>query len=344
MLELVSEEQVFNAVKSNGPLIPLDVRQLIKMGDSIIIGATLSTLVDRKLVKVTHIKRGGSPFYYVVGQEEKLSDLSKFLGEKDKKVFDLLKQKQVIRDAIEEPLVRVALRNLPDFSKKLDLEINGVKEIFWRWYMITDDEAIQILTKKSKEKGIEKVTDVVETSKGKDDKKEKEDITEDKKSAVVNLDDKSKTEVKVKPHRKKSESKEETEEFIEQKAEVQQAVLTSAGQNPNLPVIISQFNDSFINKIGEFFVSSSILVREAKQIKKGADYELIIDMPTPVGSVEYFCKVRSKKKCNEGDLSSAYVQSQKARLPILFITTGEVAKKAKDKLKVDFKGMIIKEL
>jgi len=43
-------------------------------------------------------------------------------------------------------------------------------------------------------------------------------------------------------------------------------------------------------------------------------------------------------------LSSAYLQGQIRRIPTVFITTGEVTKKAKEKIRTDYKGMIIKEI
>ena len=67
-------------------------------------------------------------------------------------------------------------------------------------------------------------------------------------------------------------------------------------------------------------------------------------MPTAVGNVDYFCKAKNKKKCNDGDLSSAYLKGQAKKMPVLFITTGEVTKKAENMLENEFKGMILKQI
>jgi nicotinamide mononucleotide adenylyltransferase len=356
-IELVSEEQVLGAVKSHGPVIPMDVRQIIKMGDSITIGATLSTLSARGIVKITNIKRGGSPFYYVVGQEDKLSDLSKYLGEKDKRTFELLKQKRVIRDRLEEPLIRVSLRNMPDFAKRIDVELNGEQEIFWRWYTISNEEAIKLFSKTNASKEIEtkgfankELTNAEESSKVVANDIVSKDKTESLKSkdavqdATIVKEEVRKERIKAK---KKIEDKKEPEVPAQAPA---QAILTHEVQSQISSSEItpsnklSSFNDPFINKAGVFFDSGNIVVRDVKQIKKSAEYDLVVEIPTPVGSVEYFCKVKGKKKCTESDLNSAYIQGQTLRLPVLFLTTGIVAKKAKDKLKVDFKGMIVKEL
>jgi hypothetical protein len=339
-IELVSEEQVLSAVKEKGPVIPMEVRQILKAGDSISIGATLSTLVSRGLVNLTHIKRGGSPFYYIKGQEEKLADLSKFLNEKDKKTFDILKEKKVIRDAVEEPLTRVSVRNISDFAKRMDIEVNGQREIFWRWYLTTEEDVLKILTKKvpQKEEKEEKKNEIA--AEKKEDLK-KEEVKAESNPAETPAEKKEQpaeivfSETKDKKERKKRAPK-ETQEFLD----VKEAPVDSSGQ----PQMIAQFNDAFINKVNKFLMEGKITVKEARQIKKGAEYDLSVEIPTPVGNVDYFCKVKSKKKCSEGDLSSAYVQGQNIRLPVLFITTGEVVKKAKEKLKSDFKGMVIKEI
>jgi hypothetical protein len=339
-LELVSEEQVLKAVKEKGPVIPMEVRHEIKAGDSIIIGATLSTLVARGLVFITQIKRGGSPFYYVKGQEEKLADLSKFLNEKDGKTFELLKEKQVIRDKVEDPLTRVSLRNIPDFAKRMDVELNGEKETFWKWYLLSSDDALKLISKKSELKEIKKEKEAEVTA----ESREKSEIAGEKiseskgKTAPVIAEEQNKKEdssLKKKKETKPEEEKEEKEGFIE----VQQQ-LNNAGQ----PRLVAQFNDSFINKVSSFLSDGKIIINEIKQIKKGAEYDLSVEVPTPIGNVDYFCKAKSKKRCNEGDLSSAYLQGRNLRLPILFITTGEVVKKAKEKIKTDFKGIAIKEI
>lgn len=324
VMELVSEEQVLNAVKSNGPVIPMDIRQIIKAGDSITIGATLSTLSARGLVLITHIKRGGSPFYYVKGQEEKLSELSKYLNEKDRKTFEALKEKKILKDSEGDPLTRISLRNLPDFARSMSIEIKGVQEIFWRWYMLPEEEAFSII-----KSGTEKKE---KSEEGAQKKEEKEKEHEQKEKKPVAPQEKEEKE-----ERKHKKEEKEKEDFLQTKEEVQEKL-------GDVPETLSRFNDSFISKIGVFFSESKINVKEAKQLKKASEYDLVVGIPTPLGSVEYFCKAKSKKKCSEGDLSAAYIQGQNMRLPVLFITTGEVSKKAKEKTRTDFKGMIIKEV
>lgn len=319
IIELVSEEQVLDAVKTNGPLIPIEVRHILKSGDSIIIGATLSTLVSRGLVLVTNIKRGGSPFYYVKGQEEKLADLSKFLNDKDRKTFEILRQKQILRDTEQDPLIRVSLRNIPDFAKRLDVDLGREKEVFWKWYMLPSEEALKIL--------------------GSNNGTKKYSGNENAEFSAEHIEGAPHSTGEIQKELKSRRKKEDKEGFLEVKEEIQQQA-DSSGQ----PQIVAQFNDGFINKVSSFFSEGKIIIKEIRQVKKGAEYDLSIEVPTHIGKVDFFCKAKSKKKCSEADLSYAYLQGQNMRLPVLFLTTGEVAKKAMEKARAEFRSLVIKEI
>ena len=83
---------------------------------------------------------------------------------------------------------------------------------------------------------------------------------------------------------------------------------------------------------------------ECKTIRKKSEIDLIISVPSGVGNIEYFCKAKNKKRINHADLSSAFVQGQLKKLPVLFITTGSLTKKAKEMLGNEFKNIKINKL
>jgi hypothetical protein len=290
-IELVDSEEVLKVVQNRGPLQPLEVRSVLKRGDSIVIGAALSELSSRKLVKVTHVKRGGSPFYYVSGQESRMEELSQWLGEKDKQTYEMLKKRKILRDSKQDPLTRVSLRELKDFAKQVIIKVNQQEEIFWRYFLVPDKEAVERI------KGMFKPRE-----------------------PVVKREE---------PVVRREVPKEETQTALDE---------TEPGN------FLPDVQDEFLIRLKRFFRDKSIDVKEAKLNRKGSDYEFIIEMATAMGKAEYFCKAKGKKKCNDGDLSSAYLQGQMKRLPVVFVTTGEVAKKAKEKVSTDYKGMILKEI
>jgi hypothetical protein len=100
----------------------------------------------------------------------------------------------------------------------------------------------------------------------------------------------------------------------------------------------------FFKQINNFFNSTKINITETHEIKKNTEIDFIIELQTQIGNVRYFCKAKNKKKINESDLSTALVQAQSKTLPLLFLTTGNISKKAKEKLNTDFKNIVYREI
>lgn len=319
-VDLVNNDDVLKAVQMRGPLIPMEIRKYLGKGDSITIGAALSTLVSKGLIKNTHVKMGGSPFYYVKGQEAKLEILEKYLNEKDKKTFQEIKEIKILKDNELDPLTRVSLRNIPDFAKRIELtNTQGEIKLFWRWYLITEEEAVNKIT----------------------GKKQEQEIIEEPQEKKQEIIEEEKEETKIIQDRTREEPREEIKKEEEKPTKREK---TNTKEQTIIDFAIPEYEDEFYKTIKRFFQENQIKIKKAKQIRKNSEYELIILVKTPFGNAEYYCKAKSKKKCNEGDLSSAYLQGQNRRLPTIFLTTGEITKKAKEKINEDYKGLMIKEI
>ena len=103
--------------------------------------------------------------------------------------------------------------------------------------------------------------------------------------------------------------------------------------------------DPFLNQLIDYFKEKKIELVESKIVKKKTEVDLIIKIPSVMGEIEYYCKARSKKSISDTDLSAAVVQGQLKKLPILFLTTGELTKKAKELLNTELnKGLLIKRI
>src|SRR3989338_3631452 len=136
---MIINEQILNLIRQKGPMLPAQVAKQIN--DSVLItSARLSELLSNKKINISSLKIGGSPLYYVPGQEIKLQDYSDNLGSKEKEAYNLLKEKKVLRDAALEPAIRVALRLIKDFSVALEISYEGKTELFWRWYLTGNNE------------------------------------------------------------------------------------------------------------------------------------------------------------------------------------------------------------
>ena len=129
MLTNIPKEKILEVVKE-GPTIPTRITKRVG-GDSMLIGAILSTLIASGEVRISTVKIGGTPIYYVPDQEQRLEEFSQYLNEKDQKTYKILKDLKVLRDNECDPLIRVSLRNIKDYAKYFEYEVDGKKDYFF---------------------------------------------------------------------------------------------------------------------------------------------------------------------------------------------------------------------
>ncbi|MBR9700008.1 hypothetical protein GOV09_06120 [Candidatus Woesearchaeota archaeon] len=267
-----TREKILAFIRQHGPTLPTKIAKEIE-AVSYIASAHLAELKEQGKIKISNIKvGGGSPLYFLPGQEAHLEGFISNLNEKQKKVYGLLKQKKIIRDSSLVPVFKAAIRTVKDFAVPYTVSIKGVKEIFWKFYDLTKEET-------------EKLT-----------------------RALVG--------VRKKPIKKKEEQKK-----LKQKK--------TATKTPG----------EFYQEVINYFQDNSIKVIEESIIRKKSDLEFIVELQSSVGSLKYFVKAKSKKRINDGDLSSVFIQGQTKRLPVLFLSKGTMTKKAAEMLETEFKGM-----
>ncbi len=88
---------------------------------------------------------------------------------------------------------------------------------------------------------------------------------------------------------------------------------------------------SFLRQLADRIEEGEVTLKRGKEKVK-------LKVPSKVGMMEFFGKVKKKKRINEGDLSSAYITGQGKKLPVLFITNGKSTKKALAMIDKDFKN------
>ncbi len=330
-------DQVVRVVATKGPMLPI---QLVKeLGtNTMLAGALLSQLVEQKRVFISHVKVGGSPLYYTKGQETKLQEYAKYLNEKDRKTYDLLKENKILQDGEQSPLVRVSLRNIKDFAIPLEVTLGNEKLIFWKWYLLNEDESRDMIRTHLK------VDEKMRESKKEEDMKKEEDSSQEKKKETEgSLSNYVKQEEK---EDKKEEEKAEKPEKSESRKEQEQESPNKEAQKEEEPKVEiveeTKTNDNFANEIISFLKEKNISVRNIDIKRKNSEVDLHLLIPSAVGHIEYYCKAKNKKRVNDSDISSAYVQGQLKKLPAMFITTGDLTKKAKEVLSKEIKISILK--
>ena len=172
-LQKIPKENILDVIRKLGPCQPIDIRKELKVGDTFLIGAMLSELVADGTLIITKTRRGGSPFYSDPTAPESLEKISQYLNEKDRRTLAMLREQKVMREDAQDPLVRVGLKNIDDFSKKVG--IDGV--VYWRYFLITDTEARTIASNKTTQSEKSSEPEIKEM-KSDADSKEKKQVAE----------------------------------------------------------------------------------------------------------------------------------------------------------------------
>ena len=329
---MVNRDEVLDFVKRKGPCIPNHIKKELG-SDTMVLGAILSELANKGLVKISSTKIGGSPNYYIPGSEYKLESLRKWLNEKDQRAFDLLKEKKILRDYEQTPLVRVSLRSIKDFAKSLEVKMGEQTEIFWKWHTLSMSEAENM------------IKNVLSPEKS----EAPEPVPVAKPEAPTPAPAANEAPPKAPEPKKEEKRHEEEKKEIKEERKVVTAAPSAEKEKvaePEKKVLkeVDDTGDVFMKKLKLYFEEKRIRIIEKIKVKKNSQAELIVDLPTSVGRMEYYCQAKKKKKCNDGDLSSAYIIGQSKKMPVLFITTGELTKKAEAMLNKEFKGMVVKKI
>ncbi len=318
-------DRILLLMKEKGPVIPVQLSK--EINDSILMtSARLSELLASKKIKISNVKVGGSPLYYLAGQEDMLQNFSTNLGNAERRAYEMLFQGKVLRDSTTEPAIRVALRQIKDFAIPLNVSYNDAQEVFWKWYLLDNAQAEAFIKEmlsrtevtttkntgemsKAVQNGAIEGTSNQQTnsiSKKENIIKKDEIITETKKPAI------------------------ETQKELVKKEDLRKPRKT-----------VEKANERHVSN---FFAGNKLSVVEIIETKKPAELDFIVELRTSISDIKYFCKYKIKKKINDADLSSALVQAQSKSLPLLFLSNGTLNNKANDMLNKEFKGIIFKKI
>ena len=296
-----TRERIVEIVKVKGPVLPVQISKEIG-SDILMASAHLAELTASNRLKISTIKVGGSPLYYLPGQEAMLQKFVGNMNDKEKKAFDLLNQNKILRDVEQEPVIRVALREIKDFAIPLNVTHNNSREIFWKWYLTSNEEAEQLIKEK---------LEILETPIEK--KIEQETI---KKQGVLQK-------IEEKPIQ---QVQKQIKEKITRKYKPREK------------------EDNFLKEIIKFFEKNKINIINSEIIKRNSEIDFIVEIPSVVGNLQYYCKARNKKRINDSDLSQAYVKGQLKRLPVIVISPGELSAKAQEMIGKELSNLTFKKI
>ena len=328
-----ARDKALQYIKLNGPILPVQISKHI--GTNILLAsAVLSELSASKQIKISRAAIGGSPVYYVPGQEHKLGDkLYNSLNAKEKEAFSLLKNKRVIWERQLEPWQRVALRDLKDFAVPINVHFNEEDHIFWKFHLIKDDEVTPYVDEILKQEFPEEIKEItpepIITEKIK--VIPETDLLEIKKD-VINPDLYDEIKKKLWNEFKKELKNNEPEIKTEQKKLVEE-------------VNSDKHQGKFFSKVYKFLDDNKIIIHKQELIKKDSELDLVVNIPSSFGDLVYFVKAKSKKSIGDSDISVAHSEGQLKKLPVIMLINGKLTKKATELINKKFKEqVIIKEI
>ncbi len=360
---MLDQEKILYFLKVVGPTIPSKVAKNINT-EILLASAYLSDLAAQGKVRISNLKiGGGSPLYYLPGQEEQLFHFAAGnLNTKDYQVLEVLKQQKIMRENSLDLLSRVALRSLKDFAVPLHVTIGGNKELFWKWHLISDQEASenikQMLMVREQASPFQVPEDAEEqpslqqqslpsaASEAQSSGQQigSENVQESKVISPLFLEQEEPQENAAAQYQPEEELQEKIEKVLSQTKS--KSPRAKRGRKPKLQENASEKIPDDLLPIAESFLSSKeIIIREWEIVRKNAEINLMIKVPSAVGAVTYFCKAKKKAKCDEGDVSAAYMEAQIKKLPLLFMYTHELTKKAQEMLATDaFQNALVAKL
>ena len=122
------KEKIIQTLRIKGPTIPVRISKEIDQ-TPLFTSAFLSELLSEKKLKTSNLRVGSSPVYFLSGQEFQLENFSEHLKSKEKEAFQLIKEKQFLKDSELEPAIRVAMREIKDFAIPFEKD----NQLYWKY-------------------------------------------------------------------------------------------------------------------------------------------------------------------------------------------------------------------
>ena len=340
MSGMLITDRVKQLVRLRGPLIPSQISK--EIGTNILMAsAILSELASKNDVKISSVKVGGTPLYYVPGQESKLQNYIASLHQKEKEAFEQLKLDGVLRDSELEPAIRVALRQIKDFAKPLEANIEGEVYLFWKWYLLTNDAA---------EVQIKKIMGLEEPVQ----QQPKQEMQEQLQPAAVmglaagseiRAEAQAQLQAQVALSRQMPQPIQHTEtqlaEAVNPAPQAAVAQLQPSKLLQKKPVVVP--TTEFTVTINDFLGKSNIEIESTASASR-SEMEYVVLLPSPVGKLRYYCIAKNKKTCTDTDISSALIKGQLNKLPVLLLTQGVLSKKAQEMLSKEIGSIVVKKI
>lgn len=282
------KQKIINFLRTKGPSLPIHIAKETNL-NTLFASAFLSELSSEKALKISNLKVGGSPLYYLEETVGMLENFYSYLPGKEKEAFLMLKTNLILQDNELHPAIRVSLRNIKDFSFPFTIKTDNQEILFWRYFKINEQEA--------KEKAEEKIS------------KSKPKIIQPQ------IQQKPIPQIQIKQEQKEKITK----EF---RKDEEKPILKTKEKKEKI-----KEESSFVKKVKEQLEQANIEILEEKE-KASKELQAVVRVDSNVGKIMFFVVIKDKKAISDTDLAVSLQKAQGLKLPLLFLSDGKPNKKA----------------
>jgi len=129
------KDKILDIIKRRGPSLPVHIANETKL-TMLFASAFLADLLSNKEIRISHMRVGSSPIYFIPGQEPQLENYSQHLKSKEKDAYKILQENKFLKDEEQDPAIRVALREIKDFA----IQFHKEGKIIWRYFTTPESE------------------------------------------------------------------------------------------------------------------------------------------------------------------------------------------------------------
>jgi len=291
-----TKEKIMQFLRTRGPSLPVHIAKEINLS-ILFTSAFLSELLSEKKIKISNLRVGSSPIYFIPGQESGLEKYSDNIKGKEKEAYLLVKEKKFLKDSGQEPAIRVALRAIKDFA----IPFQKNNEIYWRYFSIPESEFTskkEILTPKA--------TSISISSQ----KISKENFP------LINSPTASETNLST------DRQVGQPLDIFDRPKSTKRTIKKKSIEKKTTKRISDKKNEKFFNKIKEFLNQNSIEISGIEGFSK-TDLTLKIRE----NNKEKLLIAYNKKRITETDIINTHKKASELNLPYTILSLGEPAKK-----------------
>jgi hypothetical protein len=341
------KKYIVDFIATNGPTLPITISK--KIGKPLIItNAILSQLCEDGLLQKTSMQIGSSHIYFLRGQEQQLENFISYLKGSEKIAIERLKKEKVLQHEGLDLALKVALANMKDFAKVIKIKIGNEEKIFWKYFLVSNQEAEAIINERFK---------VAEQQQQPSPSAPLQSPTQLSQPSTLQT---LQTPQAIKPSliqekplqlqqqlipevQKEEEArevwegeKEEKERREEEKVEVEKAKKAEKKKERKKGKVAKKkaTPEDFISFINANFSS----IRKINDAMYEASKEIVDE------KIKFLVVIKAKEKISDVDLILAMREGEERKMPVIVLTKGTLTKKAKEIASKSGSFLIVKHL